>query len=328
MIDVSALDWDDIRVFLEAARTGGVAAAARGLELSQATVGRRLRRLESALRSRLFDRLPNRLSLTRAGEELLASAEAMRDGATALARRAAAQAITTGAPVRISATNSVSLFLAGHMRELLQATTQSRPEIPVLSTRTAADLARGEAEIALRMRRAPEHGALTARRVGKLAFAVYAERGYWATRERVDSWETVGVVGLPETPRMPSQSRWLDDAMSARGATTRLRLGEVCLRYRAVRDGLGASLLPCFLGDADRGLVRVLEPPTALAEDIYLLVHDDMRNAAPVRNVADAVIHLFKRARSELGGLSCARRRQSVAPAEPAPDLAPTQPGV
>jgi LysR substrate binding domain-containing protein len=233
----------------------------------------------------------------------------MRDGAATLARRASALTAGRAAAVRISATASVSLFLAARMGELLAA---SLPEIAVLTTRTPVDLAEQDAEIALRMRRAPEQGSVAARRVGKLAFAVYAQRDYWQARARDDPWRTADVIGLPQTSRAPSQSRWLDDAAGGRGANIRLRLGEVFLRHRAVRDGVGVSLLPCFLGDTDPALVRVIEPPAALAESVFLIVHEDMRRAEPVRAVADALAQLFRRARDELAGLPAAPVRAVI----------------
>jgi DNA-binding transcriptional LysR family regulator len=296
-------------VFLEAARSGGLAPAARALGLSEATVGRRLRRLEAGLRTRIFERLPNRLVLTPAGQELVAAAEAMRAGATTLARRAAAQAIAAGAAVRISATKSVSLFLAAHLHRLIAATTADHPEIAILTDRAPADLAERDAEIALRMRRPPEQGALTARRIGRIAFALYAERGYWAAHGAGAG----AMIGLPQTTRAPSQSRWLDDAAAARGAAIRLRLDDVALRHRAACDGLGITLLPCFLGDGDARLVRVVDPPPVLMEDIYLLVHEDMRGATPVTAVAVALAQLFKGSRMELGGIPLTQLRLSSA---------------
>ena len=38
-----------------------------------------------------------------------------------------------------------------------------------------------------------------------------------------------------------------------------------------MRDGAGASLLPCFLGNGDLELVCLLDPPPKLVEDVHLL---------------------------------------------------------
>ncbi|MFY0537428.1 helix-turn-helix domain-containing protein [Nannocystis pusilla] len=48
------LDWDDLRFFLAVARAGSFSAAARGLGVTQPTVGRRIAALERSLGARLF----------------------------------------------------------------------------------------------------------------------------------------------------------------------------------------------------------------------------------------------------------------------------------
>lgn len=292
MIDPAGLGWDDVRAFLEVARRGTLPGAARALGVSPATVGRRVQRLEALLGVPLFDRLPNRLALTALGEELAEAGAAMHRGAAALARWADARAAPADAPVRVTATGSVSLFLAAHARRLAELAAAQDATVSVLATKLALDVAAGEAEIALRMRRLPEGGPLAGRRLGRVAFAVYAVRGVWDEAERPRDWRGLGVVGLPETARAPSQSRWLDDVATAHGACIRLRFGEVATRHRAVREGAGASLLPCFLGDGDPALVRLIEPPPELAEDVHLLRHE--RATPPVRAVADALARVFR----------------------------------
>jgi DNA-binding transcriptional LysR family regulator len=302
VIDAAAFSWDDIRAFLEIARCGSLPDAARALQVSHATAGRRLQRLEAALGARLFDRLPNRLVLTPLGEELTLAAGAMRQGAAAVAQRARVWTAPPGTPVRVTATGSVSLFLAAGARQLADMAASQGASMSILTTKATLDLANDEAEIALRMRRLPEAGPLAARRLGRLAFAVYAARSVWGQRPPAASWNGIGLIGLPETARVPSQSRWLDAAGEAHDAVVRLRLDDVSLRHRAVRDGAGASLLPCFLGDADPDLIRVLGPPPELVEDVYLMLHERTRRVQPVRDVADEIARLFKNAEADLDG--------------------------
>ncbi len=56
--DSSRVLWDDIRYFLELAKTGSLSGAARKLRVEHSTVARRVESLELALGIRLFDRLP------------------------------------------------------------------------------------------------------------------------------------------------------------------------------------------------------------------------------------------------------------------------------
>ncbi len=305
MIDPGALGWDDLRAFLEVARRGTLPEAARVLGISPATAGRRVQRLEEALGAPLFDRLPNRLALTRLGQELAEVGTAMRQGAAAVAQRASLRMAPAGAPVRVTATGSMSLFLAANARRLTELAAAEGVAVSVTATRAALDMAGGEADVALRMRRLPECGPLAGRRLGRVAFAVYAARCLWDKMGQPgNDWRSVGVVGLTETARSPSQSQWLDEVAAACGATIRLRFGDVAMRHRAVRDGAGTSLLPCFLGDCDPALVRLLPPPPKLTEDVYLLMHE--RRSRAVRAVADALGQVFREGADVLCGNSSA----------------------
>jgi len=301
VIDPGALGWDDLRTFLEVARRGTLPEAARVLGVSPATAGRRVQRLEEVLGAPLFDRFPNRLALTHLGQELAEVGAAMQQGAAAVAQRTSLRMASADALVRVTATGSVSLFLAANARRLTELAAAEGVAISVTATKAALDVAGGEADVALRMRRLPECGPLAGRRLGRVAFTVYAACCLW---DRVgqpgNDWRGIGVVGLTETARSPSQSQWLDEAAAARGASVRLRLGEVAMRHRAVRDGAGASLLPCFLGDCDPALVRLLPPPPHLIENVYLLRHE--RRSQGVRAVADALGQVFQEGADVLGG--------------------------
>ena len=65
------LDWDDLRVFLEAARARSVSRAARVLNVDHSTVSRRLSRLEYAVGGALFERARDGLKLTDTGLSVL-----------------------------------------------------------------------------------------------------------------------------------------------------------------------------------------------------------------------------------------------------------------
>lgn len=292
-------NWDDIRIFLAVARTGSLTEAARRLGLSQPTIGRHLRSLEALAGARLFDRLPNRLALTGRGRALLQAAGGMEEGAGALLRELSQAAAAEPEPVRVSATSSVALFLTTHLQALLAESGQA---IAIGNSRARTNLAWREADIALRMRRVPEEGDLAARRVGRIGFALYAARAYLEPRGLAGDSSLAGLdfIGLPEPERTPSQSAWLD-AVAAQG-TLRCRLGEVYLRHRAAADGLGVTLLPCFLGDADDRLQRLGGPVPELAEDVYLMLHGDLRRDAAVRAVAEALAALFRHQRGALEG--------------------------
>ena len=79
------MNWDDYRYFLAVARTGRLSEAARQLTVDHATVGRRVKALETALAVNLFDRSPQGYKLTDAGQRMVNIAESMESSALAAA---------------------------------------------------------------------------------------------------------------------------------------------------------------------------------------------------------------------------------------------------
>ena len=62
-----AISWDDLRLFLDVARLGGLTAATGTTKLSAATLGRRVTSLEHQIGEPLFVRHQTGYELTRAG---------------------------------------------------------------------------------------------------------------------------------------------------------------------------------------------------------------------------------------------------------------------
>ncbi|MBB4040171.1 DNA-binding transcriptional LysR family regulator [Microvirga flocculans] len=280
--------WDDLRIFLAVVAHGSMNAAARALGQSQPTVARRVKALEEALGLSLFQRGPNNLELTEAGRALLEAALPMGEAAAAVTRTAAAYRPDPDAPVRVTATASVTMFLSLHAAELHEAA--APVEIAYIPTRQRLDLASGEADIGLRMRNLPEGtDDLVARRIGRIAFAIYA---------RTENPEAV--IAPPEDPTLSRQAAYVADF--AKGRTIAARIGDMPIRYQAAKAGLGAAFLPCWLGDADPDLVQVLKPEGDLVEDVFLVMHRRSRSRPNVTRVADALAALFKRNQKALVG--------------------------
>jgi DNA-binding transcriptional LysR family regulator len=78
------LDWEDLRFFAVLARRRTVAATARDLNVTRATVSRRLTNLEATLGIRLFTRRAGTYSLNAEGATTLAEAAQMEMAACSL----------------------------------------------------------------------------------------------------------------------------------------------------------------------------------------------------------------------------------------------------
>lgn len=145
------ISWDDARLFLAIAETGSFSGAARRLRIGQPTVSRRLAALEYAVGAALFRRSVEGAALTVAGERLLVPAKKMAEWAGELHRAAESADSAPRGIVRVTATPFMSFdFVAPFAAFVAQQHPGLRLEVQ--SQVQYQDLARGEADLALRGR--------------------------------------------------------------------------------------------------------------------------------------------------------------------------------
>jgi DNA-binding transcriptional LysR family regulator len=281
------LDWNDLRYFLEAARAGTLAGAARKLGTEHTTIGRRLAALERALGAALVLRGPDGLRLTALGERLLPIAEQMERTVASL-RDLAEKGVVR---VRLAVPSGFArLFVAG-----LGALRAQHPDLQleIVSGARIVDLEQSEADLAVRS--APvEDGDLVARRLCASGWSLYAAPSYLARRPAPDSLtHLVGhdLIGYhPSLAQMPA-ARWLEER--AAQASVVLRSREMTDMVTAASSGLGLAILPCVLADVEPGLVR-LTPEVLAASPLSLVYRREMRLSAPVSAVIDFVFEIIR----------------------------------
>jgi DNA-binding transcriptional LysR family regulator len=287
------LDWNDARIFLAVARHGSLRAASRALGISQPTVGRRIAAFEAVFGGpTLFDRLPEGLRLNEAGASLLPVAEQLEEAALSLERhRAAASSVLSGT-VRISVGEWAAAFLTRHVG----SSSENRPPtgiiLEVVETAQTANLARREADLAVR-HRPPESGDLYISKLGVFAGAVYRRIGFEAL-DWVSYTEEMGHFPMP---------RWVEQRVRETGASVALRASNMPMQLTAIRAGAGRGILPCFIADEDRLLERLTPPVSETSAEYWLVVHRDLRRAACVRAIMDWVQSLFRSERDRLAGI-------------------------
>jgi DNA-binding transcriptional LysR family regulator len=174
------LDWDDLRIFLAVSREGSLSAAARGLGLTQPTVGRRITAFERKLGAKLFAHHPAGRRLTRTGQRLLEHAERMERDALAAERLAAGRDVGLRGRVTVTATEWMLRNVVGpHLAPFLGA--HPELEIELVAEARHVNLARGEADLAIRPSRF-EHREVFEREIAVISFGLYASDSYLAVR--------------------------------------------------------------------------------------------------------------------------------------------------
>lgn len=88
-------------------------------------------------------------------------------------------------------------------------------------------------------------------------------------------------VGTGETLAASPVGNWMEKHISNDAITL------TADTFVAMRDcaaaGAGLVVLPCCLGDQSDSLIRVLSPVNEMESSLWVLTHEDIRNAARVR---------------------------------------------
>jgi DNA-binding transcriptional LysR family regulator len=269
-------DWDDLRLFLAVARAGSLSGAARTLGVTHSTVFRRIGAFEARLGVRLFDRMPGGYALTAAGEEMRNSVLRIEEQIAALALKVTGQDQRPSGMIRITTTDLLAVGLLPRHIAVFRAEWPGI-EIEVVVADTMLDLTRREADVALRIGN-PVQETLVGRRVGRLAFAVYAASGPSAREPGDSDW--IG-YGSAHGPLSRSLARWWPQMRQV------FRTNSIIAAHAAARAGMGLAALPCVLADCDPELVRAASLPEDFMLDLWLLTHEDLRHTARVRIFLD-----------------------------------------
>lgn len=300
------MQWDDLRVFLAVAQAGSLRRAARVLRLGQPTVVRRLRQLEQALGARLFERTPDGHRLTRGGQDLLPMAQSMAEAATTIDRRRVAFGEEPAGVVRVAAGEWTARFLAPRLVDLARA--HGDLTVELVETHNEPDLDRREADLFVR-HGLPARGHLVRVGLGTMAAAIYGagELVEAQPAARTDArWRSCPWVAYDAPHEYFRTMAWLAERLGDRAP--RIRASRFSLQLEAIRAGTGLGILPCFVGDADPGLVSLTAPVAELAADQWLLVHPDLKSASRVRLMMEWIRSTFRQSKRALEGLGAPRR--------------------
>ena len=280
--------WDDFKVLLALSRGGSVAAAARELQIDNSTVSRRLAVLEDTLGAKLLIRGGREFTWTAEGRSALESAEAMEAAAAMAVRAVRTAKVDVNGTVRVSVVPALVPILMCHM---LPGVRKAYPELDVElgGAYHRVDLAKGEADIALRMAR-PEEPDLVARRALDMGWFVYASKGYLDAHGRPASFEELSqhrLVLYVEAMHNVTPLRWME---AYRGTAQWLsRVDNLEIACQTVTADGGVTVLPCFIADAVPGLRRVFPDPIAVNTG-WIVYHETARDTARIRVVVDALL--------------------------------------
>jgi DNA-binding transcriptional LysR family regulator len=293
-------EWSDFKVILAIGRGGSVAGAARVLGVDHSTVSRRLSALEETLGARLVVRGGRDFCLTNEGRRAVAAAEAVETAIGAATRDIRSAKLEVAGSVSVSCASG----LVNGITSLLPPFLGKQPllSIELSADNRSVDLARGEADLAIRMFRPTEPG-LVARRTFELGWGVYASRGYIEAHGAptcIADFAQHRLIVYNESMLRALGPRWLEDNRGC--AKIALRADNTEMAGHAITSGNGIGVVPCFAERFRPELVRCFPAPVATAAG-YLVYHETLRDSVRVRAAVDVLVELFEAHAALFSGL-------------------------
>lgn len=265
------MDWDDLKYFLELARTGTLTAAARRLQVRHSTVARRVSRLERLQGGALFTRSREGYVLNDAGRALLTQAEEIEKAFHQLNPKAGSVNEHLSGTVRIGCPEGFGTYFVARWVSRLRET---YPQISVdLVVQPRTDLlARNEADILIHIDR-PKRGPYVISKLFEYQLSLFASVEYLARHGEPNTQADLRDHHFVSYVTDLEPSKDLPNAASITDANEpQFRSTALATQKAAVLTGYGIALLPDYtMADAPEA-VKVLGHQITYRRAYYMLV--------------------------------------------------------
>ena len=263
------IDWSDLRYVLETVRHGGLSGAARALQVNHATVARRIAAAEKACGAVLFDRLPGGYAPTEAGLEAARAGESMEAAGARLGLSIAARDQRLSGPLTVTAPQ---LIVERVLAPILAEFHAAHPDIALTlhASNETLNLSQRQADVAIRISDSPVE-TLVGTKVSEQRAAVYVSHAY-AARLKADPRPPLDWIRFSHWPGLPMD---LGEAWPERRIA--LTVDDMIAAIGAVRAGIGATRMPCFLGETDAALTRLPDVSLFAYPGIWVLTHRELQ---------------------------------------------------
>jgi len=266
-------NWDDLRIFLAVARTGSISGAARHLNVQHSTISRRMRKMEEKLGARLVERKKTGYELTPAGENIKQAALRVETEVLGVDVAVIGKDSNLVGPLRVTAINNMACSI---LMPMFSSFSQAYPQVDlhIVVSNIDSSLAQREADVAIRLTNSPTD-TLIGKRMVTVASTIYGNQDYLQQiREQRREPKWIGVECCE------FHKSWTRHSCNEQGHN--FYCDDTLLTLAAIREGLGVSYLPCFMGDAEPHLERYCEPDPSHNLGLWILLHPDLKRTARV----------------------------------------------
>jgi len=279
--------WDDLRYFLALYRCQKLTAAGRFLNVNHTTVGRRIKELEVTLDAKLFQKNKNGFEPTKAGFNLVEYAETIEKTVMGIERIAGAESKSIKGLVRICSPEDFGVyFLATRLPTLLKE--HDGLEIDLLYSHQRKDCSQYEVDISITTER-PVNGRVVVKRLADYTMGLFASKKYFEKNSGIRSTNDLRHHLLIGSDDDLAMSRLLQDTPLSDCQKLSFRSHNLTAQYKAIQNGGGLCVLPCFLKHEYDDLQQVLAQEIKIKRTLWLVVNEDMRHVNRIKKTMDFI---------------------------------------
>jgi DNA-binding transcriptional LysR family regulator len=274
---LSSLNWDDLKFFLEVARTRKATSAAKRLAVDYTTVSRRISSLEASLGTLLFEKSRTTgFFLTAEGQRLLGYAESIESTLHMACEQVSGSGVALSGHVRMGCTEGFgSFFITPQLSHFVD--TYPAISVDILPLPHFISLSKREADIVIALER-PKHGPYVCCKLCDYRLQLYATVEYlekFPPIEQLSDLSDHAFISYVDDLAFSLELLYLAKVLP--NANANLRSTSVIAQFVAVQQGRSLAILPCFLAAQDPRLVPVLPNEINITRQFWMYCREDLR---------------------------------------------------
>ncbi len=280
------MDWDELRYLLALSRFATLGQAAQHLGVNYTTVSRRLNALQEKAGVRLIEKKGRVYELTEAGVYAVKTAEAMEINAQNLERRWFGHDTRMVGTIRVTTLDVLGQLYINAFAEF--SARFPGIDLEINSQSRTLSLAQRQADVAIRVSGAPPEN-LVGRRIARLNYFIYGARALVKDIKPDTPLSHYPWLAWHKAAGARVTQNWMEEHVP--DARISARVDSSLMMLSLLRKGVGLAFAPAIIAEQFPELIAIQQAPKSFDTDVWLLTHEELRNAARIRALMDHMAH-------------------------------------
>lgn len=285
------MNWNHLKVILKLYELGTIRAAAKVLDVDQATLGRYLNEIEAELNMKLFVRSRNGVQPTTDMIGILPYINTIQDQIHALDRTIHQSKEQLTGVVKISTTDSLAVDFIAPVLVILK---EKYPHLKVelITTIDTLSLDKSEIDISIRTYRATESDCIV-RHLASWEVGLYASEKYLLDHGMPNTIDNHSIVAYQEgiTSNLDINTVVGEPIRASQVIS---RVNSSLILANLVHLGVGIGELPTYIANKKK-LIRIWpEKKRKNDYEVWLALHKDTYKTPRVRAIIDELVYIFE----------------------------------